>query len=64
MNDEDDVDNLFKYTDEAVWFLRDSRSSPYVRIVGGAENRFNPSPELNKFEAVHGMIDTQHKGNE
>ena len=54
----------FEYTNEKNWFLRDSRSSPYVRIIAGVERRFNPSPELAKFEAVNGYKDTQHKGNE
>lgn len=51
----------FKYTSEAHWFLRDSRSSPVVRVVNGVEKRYNPSPELSKFEAVHGITDTSHK---
>lgn len=48
----------FKYTSEKNWFVRDSRSSPYVRTIQGVEQRFNPSPELDKWEAVHGRVDT------
>ena len=50
----------FHYTNLVKWFVRDSRSSPYVRVIGKKEFRFNPSPELDKFEAIKGRQDTQH----
>lgn len=50
----------FSHYADKHWFVRDSRSSPYVRVINGVESRFNPSPELDKYEAAFGKVDTQH----
>jgi hypothetical protein len=40
---------------DVQWTLRDARSSPFVRLVDGKEQRYNWSPELDKYEAQHGV---------
>lgn len=42
------------WQDMEEWFLRDARSSVYVREVDGKPQRFNPSAELDAYEKKHG----------
>ena len=38
------------WTDMPEWYLRDARSSVFVRMVNGKPQRYNPSTELERYE--------------
>lgn len=55
---QDKEQEKYEFYRDPFYFLRDARSSPFIRLVDGQPQRYNPSPELDRYEEIYGTQKT------